>query len=139
MEKAVAEAARAAKQYVEAEKMRTALQGRVSALDDVKALTQHEAFDATNPNAFRSLINGFAGGNPAAFHKKDGSGYEFIADQVIEADKRNPQVAARLASSFNTWRRHDEQRQALMKAQLERISELASSKDTKEIVGRSLA
>ena len=48
-------------------------------------------------------------------------------------------VAARLASSFNTWKRHDAERQALMKVQLERIAAEASSKDTKEIVGRSLA
>ena len=116
-----------------------AMADKPTALEDVKALTTHEGYDASNPNAFRSLINAFAAGNPAAFHKKDGSGYEFIADQVIEVDKRNPQVAARLASSFNAWRRHDEGRQALMKAQLERIAEQASSKDTKEIVSRTLA
>ena len=110
-----------------------------TALDDVKALMQHESFDKNNPNTFRALVNTFAAGNPAAFHKKDGSGYEFIADQVIELDARNPQVAARLAGSFNTWRRHDEERQALVKVQLERIAASAKSKDTKEIVSRSLA
>merc|ERR1719201_2884140 len=99
----------------------------------------HEAFDAANPNTFRALVNTYAGANMASFHKKDGSGYEFIAEQVIELDKRNPQVAARLASSFNTWRRHDDERQALMRAQLERINAEATSKDTKEVVGRSLA
>ena len=110
-----------------------------TALEDVKALMGHESFDKSNPNTFRALVNTFAGGNPAAFHKKDGSGYAFIADQVIELDARNPQVAARLAGSFNTWRRHDEERQVLMKAQLERIQAEAKSKDTKEIVGRALA
>jgi len=109
------------------------------ALDDVKALMGHEAFDAGNPNCFRALVSTFAAGNPAAFHAKDGSAYEFIADQVIALDKRNPQVAARLASSFNTWRRHTEERQALMKAQLERIKAEATSKDTLEIASRSLA
>ena len=110
-----------------------------TALADVKALMKHEAFDGSNPNTFRSLVNTFAGANPAAFHAKDGSGYAFIAEQTIELDKRNPQVAARLASSFNTWRRHDEARQELMKEQLERIAKEATSKDTKEIVGRALA
>jgi aminopeptidase N len=110
-----------------------------TALEDVKALMGHESFDKSNPNTFRALVNTFAGGNPAAFHKKDGSGYAFIADQVIELDARNPQVAARLAGSFNTWRRHDEERQVLMKAQLEHIQAEAKSKDTKEIVGRALA
>ena len=109
------------------------------ALDRVRSLMSHPAFDAANPNAFRALVNTFAGANPAGFHRADGAGYEFIADQVIELDARNPQVAARLASAFNTWRRHDEARQALMKAQLERIQAAAKSKDTLEIVQRSLA
>lgn len=109
-----------------------------TALDDVKALMEHEAFEPSNPNNYRALINTFAAANHGAFHKSDGSGYAFIAEQVIELDKRNPQVAARLASAFNTWRRHDEGRQALMKEQLERIQREATSKDTLEIVGRSL-
>jgi len=58
---------------------------------------------------------------------------------VIETDKRNPQVAARLASSFNTWKRHNEARQALMRAEIERIKKEAKSKDTLEIVTRALA
>ena len=110
-----------------------------TACADVQALMAHEAFDANNPNRFRSLVNTFAAANPNAFHAKDGSGYAFIADQTIALDKKNPQVAARLAGSFNTWRRHDGARQALMKEQLERIAANAKSKDTKEIVGRSLA
>jgi aminopeptidase N len=111
-----------------------------NALEDVKDLTAHEAFGGgSNPNTFRALINTFAGANPRAFHKSDGSGYEFIADQVIDIDKRNPQVASRLAGSFNTWRKHNEERQVLMKAQLERIQKQATSKDTLEIVGRALA
>jgi len=61
------------------------------------------------------------------------------ARQVLDLDQRNPQVAARLAQSFNTWRRHDDERQALMRAQLERIKDGAKSKDTIEIVTRSLA
>ena len=110
-----------------------------SVLDDVKALINHEAFDGNNPNVVRSLVNTFAGANPAAFHAKDGKGYAFIADQVIDIDKRNSQLAARLAGSFNTWRRHDEARQALQKAQLERIAAEASSNDVKEIVSKALA
>ena len=81
----------------------------------------------------------FASANPAGFHKPDGSGYEFIAAQVIELDRTNPQVAARLASSFDTWRNHIDERKILMAAQLERIKENATSKDTLEIVTRSLA
>ena len=71
------------------------------ALDNVKALLNHEAFDASNPNRYRSVVNTFAGANPAHFHAADGSGYKFVADETIAMDGRNPQVAARLAGSFN--------------------------------------
>ena len=110
-----------------------------TALDDVRSLMAHEAYDGTNPNTIRSVLNTFAAANPAAFHRLDGSGYEFIADQIIDLDGRNPQVAARLAGVFNTWRRHTPERQALMQAQLERLKERVTSKDTLEIVTRSLA
>ena len=86
------------------------------------------------------MINTFAGANPAAFHAADGSGYDFVAEQVVALDKRNPQVAARLATAFNSWRRFDESRQELMKGALLRIKETQGlSKDTFEIASRSLA
>jgi aminopeptidase N len=40
---------------------------------------------------------------------------------VLALDKINPQVAARLAGSFETWRRFDDKRQALIRAELTRI------------------
>merc|ERR1719421_610987 len=91
------------------------------ALDGVRALLAHEAFDASNPNRYRAVVNTFAGANPAHFHAADGSGYAFVADETIAMDKRNPQVAARLAGAFNMWKKFDARRQALMRAQLERI------------------
>ena len=109
------------------------------ALDNVKALLNHEAFDASNPNRYRSVVNTFAGANPAQFHAADGSGYKFIADETISMDGRNPQVAARLAGSFNQWKKFDAKRQALMKEQLERIkAHEGLSKDSFEIVSRAL-
>jgi len=109
------------------------------ALGVVKGLMSHEAFDYSNPNRVRSVVSTFAGANPAAFHAADGSGYEYIADQVIFLDGKNPQVAARLAGSFGQYRKYTPERQALMQAQLERIKSTEGlSKDTYEIVARSL-
>ena len=108
-------------------------------LDKVKALMQHEAFSLTNPNKVRSLIGRFCAGNLAHFHAKDGSGYEFLADQVLALDVMNPQIAARLIQSMSRWRRYDQSRQALMKSQLERIlAHKGLSKDVYEITSRSL-
>ena len=82
---------------------------------------------------------GFAGANPRAFHAADGSGYAFIRDEVIQTDKTNNQVAARLCGSFGTWKKYDKERGALMKACLEEIVATEGlSKDTFEIATRSL-
>ena len=77
--------------------------------------------------------------NPTGFHAADGSGYQFLADRIIELDALNPQVAARLASCFNRWKRYDVDRQQLMKAQLKRIAAVEKlSGDVTEIVDHAL-
>ncbi|MEW5790775.1 MAG: aminopeptidase N [Pseudomonadota bacterium] len=109
-------------------------------LDEVKRLLQHPAFELKNPNKVRALIGAFAHGNPARFHDAGGAGYAFVAEQVLRLDPLNPQVAARLVAALSRWRRFDAGRQALMRAQLERILAAPSlSKDVYEIVAKSLA
>ncbi|GAB4288887.1 MAG: aminopeptidase N [Methylophaga sp.] len=106
----------------------------------VKGLMQHEAFNIKNPNNVRALIGMFCRNNPVNFHAKDGSGYQFLAEQILVLDKLNPQVAARMLGAMNSWRRYDETRQALMKQALEHIAaEKALSADVYEIVNKYLA
>jgi aminopeptidase N len=115
-----------------------AMADRKGLLNDVKQLKSHPDFTMTNPNRARSLISVFAGNMPY-FHAQDGKGYEFIADCVIEIDKCNPQVAARMAGSFSQWRRFDTARQTLMQQELNRIlSTQGLSKDTYEVCSRTL-
>ena len=52
----------------------------------VQKLLRHPEFNIANPNRARSLIGAFCVGNPAAFHRGDGAGYEFWADRVLEID-----------------------------------------------------
>jgi aminopeptidase N len=109
------------------------------AVETVEALTRHPDFDWRNPNRFRSLIGSFAAGNPAGFHRADGKGYRLVVDWLIRLDPVNPQTAARLAAGFGTWRMFDAGRQALIRAELERLAALPGlSRDTGEIVGRLL-
>ena len=109
------------------------------ALDKVRSLTTHPAFRLTNPNKVRALIGRFSMGNQVRFHSREGSGYRFLADQVIELDAINPQMAARLVSALSRWNRFDADRQALMQDELKRIASLAKiSKDVFEIVSKSL-
>jgi len=78
--------------------------------------------------------------NPTGFHANDGSGYEFHADRVIELDGLNPQIAARMAAAFNRWKRYDQDRQDMMKKQLQRITAVDGlSGDVAEIVNNALA
>jgi len=108
-------------------------------LGTVKKLTQHPVFTIKNPNKVRALIGAFAS-NPVRFHDTDGEGYAFVADQIITLDPLNPQIASRLLSAFTLWRRYDDNRKTLMRAQLERIAAAPIlSKDVYEVVSKSLA
>ena len=110
-----------------------------AAFDRVVALSKHPDFTLANPNRARSLLYAFAAGNPVGFHRADGAAYRFVADQILALDALNPQVAARIVSSFNQWKRYEPGRSGLMKAELERIaSRPGISKDVAEIVERAL-
>jgi len=109
-------------------------------LERVKALMQHPAFTLKNPNKVRALIGAFAGQNLINFHAADGSGYRFLADLVIELNGFNPQIASRQLAPLTRWRKYDSARQALMKAELERIRNSGNlSSDVFEVVSKSLA
>jgi aminopeptidase N len=107
-------------------------------LAEVKRLMSHPAFSIRNPNKVYALIGAFTA-NHVRFHAADGSGYEFVAEQIIALDKLNPQVAARIARAFDRYRKFDEGRQLHARAALERIRDTpALSKDVSEIVTKGL-
>jgi len=109
-------------------------------LERVRRLTTHPSFTYRNPNKVRSLIATFGATNHSQFHAADGSGYEFLGDQVALLDGQNPQIAARMLTPLTQWRRYDTGRQALMRAQLERLAARPDlSDDVREVVSRSLA
>jgi aminopeptidase N len=104
----------------------------------VRTLTAHPDFNWKNPNRFRATLGGLAM-NHAGFHAADGSGYALLADWLITLDPVNPQTTARMCSAFQTWKRYDTERQALIRAQLERIMAVPElSRDTTEMITRIL-
>lgn len=112
----------------------------VDSLERVKALMQHSAFTIKNPNKVRSLIGAFANNNLVGFHQKTGEGYRFLADQVLALNTMNPQIASRLLTPLTRWQKFDEERQQLMKGELERIMNTDKlSSDVYEVVSKSLA
>ncbi len=107
-------------------------------VDLVEELGKHRDFTLGNPNRVRSLYGAFAG-NQWAFHHRPGKGYRLVADCIIALDRLNPQTAARLVPPLGRWKRFDEARARLMRAELQRIfAEPGLSKDVTEQVSKSL-
>lgn len=109
------------------------------ALNQVKKLLRHEAFDIKNPNKVYALIGTFGHRNPIHFHAKSGEGYAFLRETIQQLDRLNPQVASRMLTPLTTWRRYDKERQALMQEQLELLlQDKKLSMDLYEQVTKSL-
>ncbi|MEO0781498.1 MAG: aminopeptidase N [Pseudomonadota bacterium] len=101
-----------------------------------QALTDHPDFTIRNPNRFRAVMGALVM-NPAGFHDPSGQGYKVLTDWLMKLDPLNPQTTARMCWAFETWRRYDSDRQALIRAELDRILALNGlSRDTREMVGR---
>ena len=97
-----------------------------------------EVYDEKVPNLVRALIYGFTR-NYSYFHAADGSGYRFIADQVIKIDKMNAQIASGLAGAFKVYKKLDESHRSVMKTELERIIGAENlSNNTYEIISKIL-
>ena len=107
-------------------------------LERVEYLMQHPAFSMKNPNKVRALIGAFAQ-NRVNFHRLDGEGYALLANAVIELNRLNPEIAARLITPLTRWQRFDETRQQLMRAELERIKREPLSSNVFEVVEKALA
>ena len=110
-----------------------AMRHHADGISALEALTQLECYERSNPNRVRALVGSFAMGNIPLFHVRDGSGYAFFADQVMDMDGRNPSVAARLLGAFEVWPKLDPQRQALVRQNLDRIIAQKPSKNVLEI------
>ncbi len=106
---------------------------RADGLQRVSSLLQHPLFDPMAPNAVRAVLGGFAG-NLLVFHAEDGSGYQFMAEQIIALDQRNAITASRLAKVFSRWGTYSSKRQVLVKAALDQLSAAQLSSNTREVV-----
>ena len=112
---------------------------RPDAVNVVRKLLTHPAFNIKNPNNVRSLMGGFAY-NQTEFHKLDGSGYDFAVEMAYKMDDMNPQMAAHMVKPLTRWKRFDAKRQEMMKKALEKVLEKKNlSKNVYELVTKSLA
>ena len=108
-------------------------------LDTVRALTGYAGFSMTNPNRVRALVGTFASANQTGFNRADGAGYAFFAGIVLEVERGNPQLAARLATALRSWRSLEPVRQARAREALLSIQSADNlSADLRDIVERTL-
>jgi len=109
---------------------------REGVLERVALLQNDEAYNELVPNLVRSLIGSFSR-NYKYFHAKEGLGYIFVADKIIDIDKINPQIASGLAGAFKIYEKLGSVNKNMMKRELERvIAEPSISKNVYEIVSK---
>ena len=110
-----------------------------SALAAVRQLLSHPDFSLRNPNRARSVIFSYCNGNPGGFHRRDGAGYVFWSERVVELDAINPQVAARLARTLDRWKKLAEPYRSAAREALGRVAARVDlSNDVREVVTRAL-
>lgn len=111
---------------------------RIGLLDRVKNMQNDKVYNKKVPNLVRSLIGSFSK-NYRYFHSKDGSGYKFLAKEIIEIDSINPQMASALSGAFKIYNKIEKNNKLLMKKELECIISTHSlSKNTYEIIHKIL-
>ena len=111
---------------------------RDDAMARVAKLAEHPLFCLTNPNRVRSVYEAFGSNNLRAFHAADGSGYEFVGAGIRKLDPINSSVAARLAKTFESWRRFDAERKAKARAVLDGLLAASLSKNVRDVIERTL-
>jgi aminopeptidase N len=108
-------------------------------LSTLQLLMSHGRYSINNPNRVRSVMGTFAFYNTEGFHRRDGSGYRFLTDYLLELDAVNPQVAARLITPMIQYAKLDDDRQQKIRLQLLRLFEHKSlSRDLYEKVQKAL-
>lgn len=107
-------------------------------LQHVINLQNDPVYDVKIPNLVRSLIGVFAR-NYRYFHAKDGSGYKFIAEKVLEIDAINAQIGSSICGAFKLYEKLNPINKEKMKEQLEMLMACDNlSKNSYEIITKIL-
>jgi aminopeptidase N len=103
------------------------------------AILADPSFPRNNPNRLRALVGNFGLNNPTQFARADGAGFRFVTEFVADADKRNPQVAARILTAFRVWRSYEPGRRAMAEGALTALRDGGGlSRNTADILERTL-
>ncbi len=105
----------------------------------LRAMMDHRLFQIKNPNNVYSLFNTFFKQGGPEFHTYSGTGYQLWIDVVLQIDKFNPQVSARLARALENWRRYEPRLASMMYKALQYVQDKKDlSQDLREIINKAL-
>ena len=68
------------------------------------------------------------------FHLRDGSGYKYIAEKIIEFDKSNPIIISRFVKVFSRYKFYSEPYKNNMIKAIRQIKDKKLSTNTKEVL-----
>lgn len=109
------------------------------AVEQVRALLEHEMFDWRTPNRVRAVLSSFANSNLTAFHNHSGDGYQLFSESLSRLDKVNPQIAARLAGALGILPRLEPTRRTLLTGSIRALRKADISANLEEIIDRVLS
>jgi aminopeptidase N len=110
---------------------------RSDTFDKIKELAKHPKFETSNPNKIYSLYRTFGVANLVQFNKPQVAAY--FADLIIELDQKNPQVAARICSVFNNWKKLNPSLAQEFKVAIEKVNSFEKlSTNSKELISKML-
>jgi aminopeptidase N len=107
-----------------------------ASVSSIKKLLAHPAYHRENPNRARSVLSALSISNLPVFHHESGEGYSVLCDEILLIDKHNPQIAARLARGFGTYKKSVTKEKAM--AVLSNMATKPLSKDLFEVIENML-
>ncbi|MDE2463839.1 MAG: aminopeptidase N [Alphaproteobacteria bacterium] len=119
--------------------MAQALSRMPGAVHHIVALEHHPALDKLNIARAMAYYGSFCRQNRVAFHDPSGAGYDFLAARLIEADRMGRASGRWLMAQITQWRRYDANRQARMRAALQRVLDTENiSNGLRDLVAQTL-
>jgi aminopeptidase N len=111
---------------------------RSDTIDRVKALAAGPLYDRNDRGRVMAVWFPFATRNRAVFHHPSGEGYRAFVDELGELMPHNAGLAVRLVGDLLQFRRFDAHREALLRAELERMADMPGMPDFAVGIVRSL-
>lgn len=107
------------------------------AADMVQTLKRTKYYSPRNATRTKAIYDPFIRNIPA-FHRRDGLGYEILAEIIETLAYTNPRLAGRFFKGFAGWRKFDVQRRSIVEPMLRRWAAKEFPESVREAVAKCL-